>query len=125
MARVVKNEIFTAVYATTPDGNDVRLASLRSEFHRADYAPATTPPRLVELEETGKRKAGKAQTIACFMELGDEAGRSRLYKVPVVEKASDIVKALREAGFSAPPVKTPVATQVWRMIGNTLSPTQK
>lgn len=116
MARVVKNGGFTVVYGTAKNGEDVRLASLRTEFNRADYDPRTCPPRLIELQDTGHRKAGCPQTIACFIELGERVGQSRFVKVPVMEKAPDIVAALTQAGFSAPPVKTPLAARVTGLI---------
>lgn len=121
MAKIVNNGIFTGVYGTGADGSQVRLASLRNEFERMDYAPATCPPKLVELHDIGG-KTGRPQTVACFLDLGEEAGQSRIVKVPVMDKAPDIVAALTQAGFDAPPVKIPAAAQIWRMIGNALHP---
>lgn len=121
MAEIISDKLSRSVFGTGINGEDVRLAALRKEFEKADYAPATCPPRLVELQDVGCRNAKRPQTIACFYELGESAGQSRIVKIPVMDKAPDIVNALKEAGFNAPPVKTPLSTYVRRIIGSALS----
>lgn len=120
MAKIVDNSMFRSVLGTGIKGEEVRLAALRKDFERADYAPATCPPRLIELQDVGSRKAGSPQTVACFYEVGERPGQSRVVKVPVIDKVPDIVAALTQAGFSAPPVKTTITTQVRRLIAGAL-----